>query len=85
METVPSIVTDRTHLVLPAQPHAPMLLEYYKSNEKHLRAWEPERSENFYTLEHWFEFVRLTRTDFRAEASIKLIARIESKPSNSGF
>ena len=45
------LITDRLTLGFPASGMAARLLDYRQQNRDHLRPWEPERQNNFYTIE----------------------------------
>ena len=45
------LVTDRLTLEFPASGMAARLLDYHQPNRDHLRPWEPERPNEFYTIE----------------------------------
>jgi [ribosomal protein S5]-alanine N-acetyltransferase len=42
-----------------AEPnHAAMMVAYYRRNQDHLQAWEPERSTHFYQSSHWLSLLQ---------------------------
>lgn len=50
----------------------PAILNYYLENKDFLTAFEPTRSEGFYTLEFWQEQVEKSFFEFSYEQSLKL-------------
>ncbi len=50
--------TQRTTIEILGESAAGLMLDFYLSNKEHLTVWEPQRSEQFYTLENWRKSLR---------------------------
>jgi len=46
------------HIKLIDQEDASRLLEFYANNREHLDVWEPQRSEDFYTIDYWQQLIQ---------------------------
>lgn len=68
----PTIETDRLILRMATRKDVPAILNYYLANKEFLAAFEPTRSEGFYTYEFWQEQVEKSLFEFSYEQSLKL-------------
>jgi ribosomal-protein-alanine N-acetyltransferase len=68
----PTIETDRLILRMATRKDVPAILHYYLENQLFLEAFEPSRSEGFYTYEFWQEQVEKALFEFSYEQSLKL-------------
>lgn len=53
IDTKPALHTVQLLIQQIDMVHAPLLLDYYSKNQKHLEPWEPERSSEYYSLNHF--------------------------------
>lgn len=54
--------------------HAQLLLDFYTKNRNHLKPWEPERSERFYTLDYWQEQMLSRETEMETGRAMYFVA-----------
>jgi len=66
------IRTDRLLLRLARASDVPAIIDYYRSNRRHLAPWEPVRPESFFTEDHWRRQVRGNAREFRQGRSMRL-------------
>ena len=50
------------------------LVNFYQANRQHLQAWEPQRTEDFYTLDYWQEAVHRRQEEMNAGRAVFFIA-----------
>ena len=50
------------------------LVNFYQANRQHLQAWEPQRTEAFYTLNYWREAVHRRQTEMDTGRAVFFIA-----------
>ena len=68
----PDFYTRHAHIRLIAATDAGELLDYYWRNRIHLAAWEPSRSDDFYTQENMLNLILAAEGDFHADTKVKL-------------
>jgi ribosomal-protein-alanine N-acetyltransferase len=68
----PDFSTQHAHIRLIAATDATELLDYYRRNRTHLAAWEPSRSDDFYSQENMLTLILAAEGDFYAGKAIKL-------------
>lgn len=68
----PLIESDRLLLRMATRRDAPAILTYYLENKDFLAAFEPTRSEGFYTVEFWQEQVEKSMFEYSYDQSLKL-------------
>jgi ribosomal-protein-alanine N-acetyltransferase len=68
----PRIETDRLVLRMATRKDASAILAYYLENKDFLAAFEPTRSEGFYTVEFWQEQAEKAMFEYSYEQSLKL-------------
>jgi ribosomal-protein-alanine N-acetyltransferase len=58
MNSLPTLLTERTIMMIPAPEQAPLLQAYRSNNRAHLAPWEPARSQDYFTeasASRWLE------------------------------
>lgn len=55
MDTIPTIETSRTTMTVLSPHYSSLMRRYYLDNREHLARWEPEKNQEFYTVENWNE------------------------------
>ena len=51
----PRIETERLILTIPTPGDASRMVQYVTDNEEHLAPWEPLKTDEYFTLEFWFD------------------------------
>jgi ribosomal-protein-alanine N-acetyltransferase len=74
MPAFPSILTERTRLVVPTPADAALLLAYRLRNRQHLAPWEPARADDYFTEESAREHLQQTLRDSLAGTALHLAA-----------
>ncbi|HEY9618601.1 MAG TPA: GNAT family N-acetyltransferase [Microcoleaceae cyanobacterium] len=77
---LPQLTTDRLLLRLATQKDAAAILTYYVDNSAFLEPFEPERTEEFYTLEFWREQGAKSVIEFNYQQSVKLCMFTQTHP-----
>ncbi len=72
--TTSIVLTERTALEILGPEHAELMLRYYRENIEHLRPWEPDREEQFFTLPHWEEVLGENQLRYETGAALKFSA-----------
>ena len=67
----PVIHTERLILEVCTEADAQLFLNFYENNREHLSRWEPTRSPEFYTLEHWQKTLQENRIFLLEGSAIK--------------
>lgn len=77
----PIIETDRLILRMAAKSDAPAILAYYVENRDFLTPVEPDRCEDFYTVDFWKEQVEKAFVEYNYEQGLKLCMFKRTEPN----
>ncbi|WP_281645717.1 ribosomal protein S5-alanine N-acetyltransferase [Parendozoicomonas sp. Alg238-R29] len=69
----PVIFTERLILEVCTENDAELVLKFYVDNLDHLSRWEPERSAEFYTIEHWQKTLQENRLLLLEGSAVKFV------------
>ncbi len=70
----PTLETKYTLIKLLEFNQAQLLCDYYQKNKDFLASWEPNRSDDFYTLEFWQQQVIDSISLFKSKNAIRFVA-----------
>ncbi len=70
---LPQIETANTHIQLLTFEQSHLLCDYYQRNKTHLHAWEPHRTDEFYTPEFWQNQVEVSINMFDKKQAVRLV------------
>ncbi|WP_028110506.1 GNAT family N-acetyltransferase [Ferrimonas futtsuensis] len=68
------LTTSRTKIRMLTAEDGFLIQDYYRDNRDHLRAWEPQRSESFFHLNHQLELIRVAQLEWEDRRSLRLVA-----------
>jgi ribosomal-protein-alanine N-acetyltransferase len=66
------VETDRLFLWPSDENFAPMVLDFYVRNREHLKQWEPEKDDAFYTLERQINDLAIAASEQREGRALRL-------------
>jgi ribosomal-protein-alanine N-acetyltransferase len=78
---LPILETDRLILRLATKADVPAILTFYLENRDFLTAFEPSRSDDFYTMGFWKEQVEKALIEFNYDQAIKFCLFKKTEPS----
>ena len=77
----PYIETSRLLLTVPTPQMAQQRLEFALRNRVHLAKWEPIRTDDYYSLEHWQNTLATMVANFHADRSLHFVLLNPSNPN----
>ena len=80
MATAPQLETARTILRMANQDDVSAIVDYYTENKVHLAPFEPQRGNDFYTIDYWYKEVNERVAAFKFDSSLKLFIFIRENP-----
>ena len=78
----PTIETDRLILRMATQQDVSAILTYYRENKTFLEAFEPTRSDGFYTAQFWQDQIEKALFELSYEQSLKLCILHKNNPAS---
>jgi ribosomal-protein-alanine N-acetyltransferase len=82
MATHPPVLVSQRLLLRMGEPDdIPAILQYYRINKAYLEPFEPQRPDNFYTVEFWEAALQARKKDFHTGNSIRLFIFDQTKPA----
>ena len=71
---IEEIKTERLNVQALEMRHAEAMLEYYERNREHLKRWEPDRTEEFYTIAFQRSLVERAREEEEKGVGARFVA-----------